>query len=449
MTDDKRIDATSIDGQFDKEKYRFAKKFSGGLSVNMPNFFWDKVVPRILSGDLVIPEGLAAVIRLTASNVNLDSYKFLPEDMTMSEYLFGTNGVPTETKIKGIPTQNQIAQEFFSGEITLQEARQKGKDAVATLNKLNETIKPEAPTELEFGNKADKAMADARDSRKYKESTRKARVFDFDDTLARSKSMVTVTMPFLTGESEMADIVARRIFKDKFKNLPSYKQTYSSLNAEDKLKVLQAIPGKTKKINATEFARDAADLEAQGATFDFSEFSKVIDGEKGPLFEVAKFINDAPGKRDMFVLTARPADSATAIKAFLDGIGLNIPIENITGLGDGKPKAKADWFVEKYAEGYNDFYFADDALKNVKAVKDVFNVLDVKSKVQQARVKFSERLSKDFNDMIERNKGVKSEATFSDLQARRRGRNQKRFSFFVPPSADDFRVTAYATSPFS
>jgi hypothetical protein len=308
----------------------------------------------------------------------------------------------------------------------------------------NNTFNPDATNKIAFDNKADEAMGNARDSRKYKESARKARVFDFDDTLARSKSMVIVTMPFLTGDSDMADIVARRIFKDKFKNLPSYKQTYSSLNAEDKLKVLQAIPGKTKKINATEFARDAADLEAQGATFDFSEFSKVIDGEKGPLFEVAKFINDAPGKRDMFVLTARPANSARAIKTFLDGIGLNIPLENITGLGDGKPKAKADWFVEKYAEGYNDFYFADDALKNVKAVKDIFKVLDVKSKVQQARVKFSERLSKDFNDMIERNKGVKSEATFSDIQARRRGRNQKRFSFFVPPSADDFRgLTQY------
>jgi len=600
MTDDKRIDATSIDGQFDKEKYKFSKKFSGGLSVNMPNFFWDKVVPRILSGDLVIPEGLAAVIRLTAANVNLDSYKFLPENMTMSEYLFGTNGVPTETKIKGVPTQNQIAQEFFSGEITLQEARQKGKDAVATLNKLNQTIKPEAPTELEFGNKADKAMANARNSVKYSERIRKARVFDFDDTLARSKSQVIVNMPnpeggfsegttklkaiFMVGgpgagktnvgkglqlgrrgykvvnqdialeamkeeaglpakesdytaeqrslrsklgaaarkaavakfdkytangdgmvvdgtgasynatmkkvkqledagyevhmvvattpletalernkarkERSLADFIVKKTYEQVQESLAKYRVDFGNrlyeINTEtieygkplpnEFLQVVYAgiTSNKVFKINATEFARDAGNLEQQGATFNFSEFSKVIDGEKGPLFETAKFISEAPGQRDMFVLTARPADSATAIKAFLDGLDLNIPIENIIGLGDGKPEAKANWFVEKYGEGYNDFYFADDALKNVKAVKDVFNVLDVKSKVQQARVKFSERLSKDFNDMIERNKGVKSEAKFSDIQARRRGRNQKRFSFFIPPSADDFRgLTQY------
>ena len=45
----------------------------------------------------------------------------------------------------------------------------------------------------------------------------------------------------------------------------------------------------------------------------------------------------------------------------------------------------------KFAEGYNDFYFTDDHLGNVKAVKDVLSVLDVKSKVQQARIKFSEK----------------------------------------------------------
>ena len=55
------------------------------------------------------------------------------------------------------------------------------------------------------------------------------------------------------------------------------------------------------------------------------------------------------------------------IKTFLDGIGLNLPLENITGLEDSSPQAKADWVVGKAAEGYNDFYFADDAIGNVKA----------------------------------------------------------------------------------
>ena len=79
----------------------------------------------------------------------------------------------------------------------------------------------------------------------------------------------------------------------------------------------------------------AGELEAKGAEWDFSEFSKVMKGAKGPLFDVAKFISESPGKRDMFVLTARPADAAGPIKEFLDSMGLNIPLENITGLGDG------------------------------------------------------------------------------------------------------------------
>merc|ERR1711966_22647 len=141
----------------------------------------------------------------------------------------------------------------------------------------------------------------------------------------------------------------------------------------------------------------------------------------------------------MGVLTARPQDAAGPIKEFLGSLGLNIPLKNITGLADGRPQAKADWMLGKFAEGYNDFYFTDDHLGNVKAVKDVLSVLDVKSKVQQARIKFSEKLSDDFNAMIERNKGVKAKATFSDALARRRGIKQKRFSFFIPPSADDFR----------
>jgi len=594
LTDDRRIDATSVEGQ------SFAKKVSGGLSVNMPDFFWKTVVPRILSGDLVIPDGLAAVTRLSAAKVNLDSYKFLPEDMTMSEYFFGTNGVPTETKLKGIATQDQIIKEFFSGEITLKEARAKGKQAVAVIKKLEESFKPEAPVKIEFNNAADKAMANARDSAKYSEKPRKARVFDFDDTLAQSNSMVIVNKPnpeggfsegstklkaiFMVGgpgagktnvgkglqlgrrgykvvnqdialeamkseaglpgdesgytaeqrsmrsklgsaarkaavakfdkyadagngmvidgtgasynattkkikalqdkgfevhmvvantpletalernrarkERSLPDFVVRKTYDQVQESLAKYKQDFGGrlyeINTEniqygkplpkDFLDQVYAGINSTKveRINATEFALEAGNLEQQGATFNFSEFSKVIDGKKGPLFDVAKFISEAKGQRDMFVLTARPADSAPAIKEFLDSLGLNIPIENIIGLADGKAQAKADWFIQKYSEGYNDFYFADDALKNVKAVKAAFDVLDVKSQVQQARVKFSEKMSTEFNDMIERNKGIKSQATFSDVQARRRGTKQKKYSFFIPPSADDFRgLTQY------
>ena len=89
----------------------------------------------------------------------------------------------------------------------------------------------------------------------------------------------------------------------------------------------------------------------------------------------------------MFVLTARPQSSAVAIHKFLEGVGLNIPLENITGLENGSPEAKANWVLEKAANGYNDFLFADDAIKNVKAVKNVLDAVDIKSKIYQAGVK--------------------------------------------------------------
>jgi hypothetical protein len=177
---------------------------------------------------------------------------------------------------------------------------------------------------------------------KSSKSSKKIRVFDFDDTLAQTKSNVLYTMP----------------------NDPTQ-----------------------YKIDAATFAKEGKFLEDAGAKWDFSEFSKVMNGKKGPLFEVAKIIADKRGTNDVFVLTARPANSAGPIQEFLKSLGLDIPVKNITGLGNSDPQAKADWIVGKAAEGYNDFYFADDHTGNVKAVKDALSVLDVKGKVQQAKIK--------------------------------------------------------------
>ena len=58
-------------------------------------------------------------------------------------------------------------------------------------------------------------------------------------------------------------------------------------------------------------------------------------------------MKEAAGDRDMFILTARAPESAPAIKQFLDAMGINIPLKNITGLGNSAGKAKADWLVGK------------------------------------------------------------------------------------------------------
>jgi hypothetical protein len=140
----------------------------------------------------------------------------------------------------------------------------------------------------------------------------------------------------------------------------------------------------------------------------------------------------------MFVLTARPPQAQKAIFDFLKANGLNIPLENITGLGNSTSEAKALWIADKVGEGYNDFYFADDALQNVQAVKNMLDQFDVKSKVQQAKVKFSKTLNTEFNDILQDVTGIESKKRFSAIKARKRGASKGKFRFFIPPSHEDF-----------
>ena len=218
--------------------------------------------------------------------------------------------------------------------------------------------------------------------------------------------------------------------------------------ATTKSNVLYTLPDGTKgKLTAAQFAKESVDLIEQGAEFDFSEFDVVTKGSKGPMFEKAIARNKKFGNQNVFILTARPMAAAEPIHKFLKSIGLDIPVKNIIGLSDGTPEAKASWVVNKAAEGYNDFYFADDAYKNVKAVQDALSVLDVKSKVRQAYVKFSKSvdLDKDFNDIIEAKTGIASEKEYKRVKAQVAGAGKGKLNFFIPPSAEDFTGLLYAT----
>jgi hypothetical protein len=231
----------------------------------------------------------------------------------------------------------------------------------------------------------DKALEFAREQNKKKKGIS---VFDFDDTVAKTKSKVRYKLP----------------------------------------------DGTTGKLDATQFAKRHEALERAGATFDFREFEQVIGGTKGPLFDLAVKRQGKFGTGDIYILTARPQSAAPAIHAFLKGMGLNIPMENIIGLENGAPKAKSDWMLKKAAEGYNDFYFADDAIKNVKAVKDVLDVVDVKSKVQQALM--SKDYGAEFNKVIEETFGVERFKDYSRTKARAVGAKHKE-SWWLPASASD------------
>jgi len=236
-------------------------------------------------------------------------------------------------------------------------------------------------------------------------------VFDFDDTLAKTKEKVIVYAPaFKPGTSQEVSM----------------------------------------ELTPAEFAEQAQELEDMGASFDFSQFEKVKGAKKGPLADLALRRQGKFGSGDIFVLTARPQTSAQGIKTFLDGIGLNIPLENITGLEDGTSQAKADWVLQKTEKGYNDFYFADDAIQNVTAVKQILDQVDVKSKVQQAIADKTINLDKEFNKQIEEVTGKEAYKEYSPARARLEGKAKDK-GFFkwlgkqitITPSAEDFMGLMY------
>jgi hypothetical protein len=196
------------------------------------------------------------------------------------------------------------------------------------------------------------------------------------------------------------------------------------------------------EISSGNWPLDGPRYAAEGYEFDFSDFINVKGGVEGPLMQ--KFRNRIKkyGIENNYILTARPAEAAPAIQAWLKTQGIDMPLENITGLGNSTGEAKAMWMAGKYAEGYNDMYFVDDALPNVQAVKDMMEQLDIKGSSVQAKIQFSSTLDTEFNNIIEQTTGIESQKVFSETQAKLRGRKTK-YKSIVPASAQDFGGLLY------
>ena len=204
------------------------------------------------------------------------------------------------------------------------------------------------------------------------------------------------------------------------------------------------------RISSEEFPLKGPELAAAGYKFDFKDFVNVKGGVEGPLFKKLQNQISKYGNENVFVLTARMQDAAPAIHQWLKSKGVDLPIENITGLGNSTGEAKALWMLEKFARGYNDMYFVDDALSNVKAVKKVLDQLDVKSNVQQTL--FSENLDVQVNDIMEFSFGIESNKRFSKAEGRMRGQKSQgglgrlgalgggRRKIFLPDTASDLEL---------
>ena len=372
-----------------------------GYTSQFPSEFWNMDKPNVWVRYL-----------LGNPNINLNEYVTYKDGkvITIAESL----GLPLDKSLRNpdsINFQNKLLKEVLLDNKTIASAKAELKDSQIVNQKsskkvnvnqktLFNLITPNSTTEasVEAMGNADKTVELGNKASKKRKGIS---VFDFDDTLAFSKSMVIVNMP----------------------------------------------DGTTTKISPAQFASEAELLEQNGAEFDFTEFEKVVKGRKGPLADLALKRQDKFGSGDIFVLTARPQASAVSIKKFLEGIGLNLPIENITGLANGSPDAKALWVLDKTAKGYNDFYFADDALANVQAVKNILDQVDVKSEVQQAKASKKRNLNKEFNRIIEQQSGKEWFKTYSDSRAKVEGKAKNKFEFFIPPSAEDFTGLLYKILP--
>lgn len=182
----------------------------------------------------------------------------------------------------------------------------------------------------------------------------KLRVFDFDDTIAKSDSNIYITTD--TGES------------------------------------ITMTPGEyaTHKINP--------DYE-----YDFSEFDEVINPRE--IKQITNIIRNALNAgtegREIAILTARDPKAKGAIKDYLDSIGLDTSKITFELLASSEPQAKADWIAARIRAGATDVLFFDDSGKNVKAVEKLKTVKAFKELIDKKKLKILARKVKYAEDLRE------------------------------------------------
>lgn len=174
--------------------------------------------------------------------------------------------------------------------------------------------------------------------RKYLNES-KLRVFDFDDTIAKSDSNIRITTD--TGEK------------------------------------IEMTPGEyaTHKINPN-------------YDYDFSEFDQVINPRE--IKQITNIIRNALNAgtegREIAVLTARAPESEASIRDYLESLGLDTSKITFELLGSSNPDDKASWIANRIEQGATDVLFFDDSGKNVDAVQSLQSKYpDVKIKARKVR----------------------------------------------------------------
>ena len=150
----------------------------------------------------------------------------------------------------------------------------------------------------------------------------KLRVFDFDDTIAKSDSNIYIT----------TDI------------------------------------GQQIVMTPTEYATHKVNPDYE---YDFSEFDEVINPRE--IKQITNIIRNALNAgtegREIAILTARAPEAEKPIRDYLESIGLDTSMITFVLLGSSNPQDKADWVANRIENGAVDVLFFDDSGKNVEAVQ--------------------------------------------------------------------------------
>ena len=166
----------------------------------------------------------------------------------------------------------------------------------------------------------------------------KLRVFDFDDTLAKTDSKIVLHKP----------------------------------------------DGSTLVLSPAEYAVYEPEPDDQ---FDFSQFvGPLINPRELPIAKVFRAVMDAgPDGRKVAILTARSEGAREGIEGFISDMGYNPSDIKIITLGKSKAADKVNWIEQQIQRGYNDVYFVDDSHKNIEAVDFLKQKYpDIKIRTQEA-----------------------------------------------------------------
>lgn len=142
------------------------------------------------------------------------------------------------------------------------------------------------------------------------------RIFDFDDTLAKSVSHIYVTHS----------------------------------------------DGAETKLDPAEYAMYEPKA---GDKFDFRDFNRMLNKPKiiKKNVDLLRKMISSPDKK-VTILTARKLGFPVKYW-FKKTLGVDV---YVVALGDANPQAKADWVEQHIKKGYTDIAFMDDSIKNVRAV---------------------------------------------------------------------------------